>query len=84
VLSERRMGLLRELAERTAMARSVATACIVAAAVLGNDPADVPFCLVYLLKKTGTGNVARLTGSGGLPVGHPAARHWRQFTSRAG
>jgi signal transduction histidine kinase len=73
VLSERRMGLLRELAQRTAMARSVATACIIAAEVLGNDQADVPFCLVYLLKKTDAGNVARLTGSAGLAAGHPAA-----------
>ena len=48
VIEERRAQILRDLSERTAVAKSAQEACARAAEVLGASPADVPFCLFYL------------------------------------
>jgi PAS domain S-box-containing protein len=48
VLSERQAGTLRELAERTANARSCREVCMSAASALATNGRDVPFALVYM------------------------------------
>ncbi len=53
VVGERRMALLRDLAARTATARTPRDACVLAMQALQADPEDVPFALVYL--DTGAG-----------------------------
>lgn len=49
VLSERRLRILRELAEQTADAKTVDSACSIFASVLGNNNPDLPFAGIYLL-----------------------------------
>jgi len=73
VLNERRMRLLRQLAEQTASARSVAAACSIAAETLRGDQYDVPFSLVYLVEKAEHGINARLASVAGVATDHPAA-----------
>ena len=73
VLNERRMRLLREVAERVGSARSVAAASAMAVEALTSDPDDVPFCLVYLIDRTPQGDVARLESLGGVTAGHSGA-----------
>jgi signal transduction histidine kinase len=71
VLSERRLALLRTLADRTSSeTMSPVEACRSAAEALGTSQEDVPFALLYLLSKDGT----RLTlaGVSGLPPHSPA------------
>jgi signal transduction histidine kinase len=48
VIGERRMALLKELAERNATARTEHDACRIAAETLGAKPHDVTFALTYL------------------------------------
>src|SRR5579884_1427462 len=50
VLAERRTATLRELAARTAASERAEDACRVAADVLGENTADVPFALLYLAR----------------------------------
>ncbi|ADO70960.1 ATP-binding protein [Stigmatella aurantiaca] len=71
VISERRTQVLRELGERTAMARSAEQACALAASALGASPADAPFCALYLVDAPVQG--ARLAGCAGIAAGSPAA-----------
>ncbi len=61
VQGERQLRTLRELAARTADARSAEEVCEVAAATLGEDAADVPFALLYLVDADG--GRARLAAS---------------------
>jgi signal transduction histidine kinase len=70
VLSRRRLRALRVLAERTADARSVETACTMAAAVLAEHDVDVPFAIVYLTEADGLAHRAAWSG---LEDGHAAA-----------
>ena len=49
VLARRRGQLLHALATRTAAARSVEQACVMANDILASAPADVPFCVTYLV-----------------------------------
>ncbi|HEU5198157.1 MAG TPA: hypothetical protein VFU32_00895, partial [Ktedonobacterales bacterium] len=49
VLSERRLRTLRDLASRASEARSAEEACEIAAGLLGQNMADIPFALFYLL-----------------------------------
>src|SRR5205823_6592934 len=76
VLSERRMGILRELAARTAESKSVREACRTFAEVLGEDNPEIPFALLYLVDDDGRG--VSLAASAGLersnyhPAGHLA------------
>ena len=71
VLSERRLGTLRALAERAGQAQSVEGACAAAAAVLAANPGDVPFALLYLLDDDG--ERASLAGFAGLEPGTAAS-----------
>ena len=73
VIGERRSRLLRELGERTATARSVDEACALAAETLGSAPADLPFCLLYMLDDASGERRARLAGATGIPPGEAAA-----------
>jgi signal transduction histidine kinase len=68
VLTERRLRVSRDLAERTASARSDVDACREAAAVLEGNPADIPFALMYL--SAWNGRQASLVAScGAAPAG---------------
>lgn len=66
VIGERRTRLLQTLGERIATVRSAGEACALAAEALGSDPADVPFCLLYLADGEGQ---AHLAGAAGLDPG---------------
>ena len=72
VLSERRMGILRELAARTAESKSVREACRTFAEVLGENNPEIPFALLYLVDDDGRG--VSLAASSGLQRSnyHPA------------
>ncbi|MBX9581602.1 MAG: PAS domain S-box protein [Gemmataceae bacterium] len=71
-IGERRLRTLRELAARTATeARTAEDACRASAAVLADNPRDLPFVLVYLADPDG--RAARLAGSAGVAPGSAAA-----------
>jgi hypothetical protein len=53
VIGERRLKTLRDLSRRGMEAKSVEAACAVAARTLGENPADIPFALIYLLDDDG-------------------------------
>ncbi|BAU62707.1 multi-sensor hybrid histidine kinase [Stanieria sp. NIES-3757] len=71
VIGERRLRTLRELAAKTAEARTVEQAGYLSAQSLINSLADIPFALIYLLETDG--NIARLVGRTGIEVGTPAS-----------
>jgi signal transduction histidine kinase/FixJ family two-component response regulator len=71
VLSERRLSILRQLADDTAGAESTREACALAAQTLGKNSWDVSFALIYLLERDG--GEARLCAAVGLPAGSEAA-----------
>jgi PAS domain S-box-containing protein len=48
VVGERRMALLRDLAERNATARTSRDACVLAMETLAAEPSDITFALAYL------------------------------------
>lgn len=71
VIGERRMQLLRDLAERSTEARTVEEECTLAAETLERYPKPVPFCAIYLIaddRKT-----AKLAAAAGLEQGSAAA-----------
>ncbi len=53
VLSERRLRTLRELAAKTANAKTTESACRCAVQTLATNPADIPFALLYMLDEAG-------------------------------
>src|SRR6185369_9729339 len=63
ILGTRRLGTLQALATRTQEAATVEAACESAAGVLAENPADLPFALLYLLSPDGTD--ARRAGAAG-------------------
>lgn len=69
VLIERRLRTLRELTARVAIADSAEGACRLAASVLGDNPADTPFTLFYLLD----GRTPRLAATSGVEPRNGAA-----------
>ncbi len=69
VLGGRRMRLLRDLAE-AGETQSVEKTCQDVAAVLAEDPLDVPFALLYLRDQAGK---LTLCGAAGLQKGEPAS-----------
>jgi len=71
VINERQLGLLRELAARTADARSYREACERSAEALGTNSHDLPFAMIYLAEPSG--RELFLRGSQGIAPGHPAA-----------
>jgi len=74
VLGARRLETLQELAARTQKAPAAEAACAAAAEVLGGNPADLPFSLLYLLDPDG--KRARLAGAAGLDPEAAAAPSW--------
>jgi signal transduction histidine kinase len=64
----RQLKTLRELAGRSAEAKTADEACCVAAQILGKNPADVPFALIYLTESDGKS--ARLVGLAGFDDYH--------------
>jgi signal transduction histidine kinase len=71
VLGERRLKTSQALAARTRDALTVRRACELAAGVLAENSADLPFALVYLLNDDGTRAV--LAGASGLHTGTAAS-----------
>jgi signal transduction histidine kinase len=67
VLGERRLRTLGDLAAETAEARTVPDACRLAARVLDENAADLPFALVYLFEEGG--RRARLAVAAGVEEG---------------
>ncbi len=65
VISERRIGSLRELGARSAVAKTAEEACLAASEILAKTPKDVPFSLIYLFDRDG--RTARLVAATGLP-----------------
>ncbi|HEY0512116.1 MAG TPA: ATP-binding protein [Thermoanaerobaculia bacterium] len=70
VLGARRLRTLQELSSRTLKAATVEAACANAADVLAENPADLPFALLYLFAEDG--GQATLAGAAGLAPGAAA------------
>ena len=70
VLARRRGLLVHTLATRTAAARSVDQACVIATDVLAASPADVPFSITYLISDNN--RFAQLVATSGFPPGSSA------------
>jgi signal transduction histidine kinase len=64
IIGERQILLLRELAARTADARTVAEACVRSADALATSPRDLPFAFIYLLDDRG--RTLDLVGQSGI------------------
>ena len=71
VIGERQLVLLRELAARTADARSWKAACERCVQALATDPHDVPFALLYMAEANS--NDVSLVSLCGIERDHPAA-----------
>ncbi|WP_433934228.1 ATP-binding protein [Sorangium cellulosum] len=72
VLDARQLHMLRDLATRSAHAKSAEEACSTAAEIFAANGADLPFSLLYL-SDSGTGD-ARLVGASGLDEYQGAAK----------
>jgi signal transduction histidine kinase len=72
VLGARRLKTLQALAARTQEAPTAEAACSAAADVLAENPADLPFALLYLLSPDG--EQATLAGTAGIEQGTPASQ----------
>lgn len=70
VIGERRGLLLRRLIENISAATTAEQVCVVAAEALATDPADVPFCVVYLIDDED--QLARLAAQAGFASGSHA------------
>jgi hypothetical protein len=71
VLGERRLATLRSLAAGIVEAHTPEQVCQQAASVLSDNPADLPFVLLYVLSSDG--QHAHLAGSARLPAGTTAS-----------
>jgi len=71
IIGERQLVLLRELAARTADARSLEQACQSTVAALATNPRDLPFALLYVLEPGGAS--FRLAGTSGIAGGTRAS-----------
>ncbi|HJU16384.1 MAG TPA: ATP-binding protein [Stellaceae bacterium] len=71
VIGERQLALLRELAARTADARTWQEACARSAEALLTNPRDLPFALLYMAEPES--RTLSLAGSCAIAPGHPAA-----------
>jgi signal transduction histidine kinase/DNA-binding response OmpR family regulator len=69
VIGERQVTLLRELASRTADARTSSEACLHSVAALATNGRDLPFALLYLAADEGF----TLAGAAGIEAGQPSA-----------
>ncbi|WP_445169866.1 SpoIIE family protein phosphatase [Mycolicibacterium sp. Dal123E01] len=70
VIGERRMNTLRHLGSDPSVARTEPEMLAFTSRQLEGNPRDLPFTLTYLFDDDGN---ARLTGTTGIPEGHPAA-----------
>ncbi|HRI51476.1 MAG TPA: ATP-binding protein [Pseudomonadota bacterium] len=66
VQDDRQLRMLRDLAARSADAKSAEEACRTAARILALNEADLPFALFYLRPEGGDGNYAELVSASGL------------------
>jgi signal transduction histidine kinase len=80
ILGARRLKTLQELAARTQKTVTAEAACEAAAQVLGENPAELPFALLYLLSPDG--RQATLAGAANLEAGTAASP--RQIDLAAG
>jgi PAS domain S-box-containing protein len=71
IIGERQLALLKELASRTADARTFADACTLSASCLATNPHDLPFGMIYLVEPDQ--QCAVLAGTCGIEPGHPLA-----------
>src|SRR3954468_10479847 len=71
IVSERQLGMLRELASKRAAAGSWAEACARSTTCLISNPYDFPFALLYVVDHEH--RRAELAGTAGIVRGHPAA-----------
>jgi PAS domain S-box-containing protein len=65
VVGERRITILRDLGVRSAEAKSVEEACMMATGTLARHPKDIPFALLYVIADDG--KTVRLQASCGFP-----------------
>jgi signal transduction histidine kinase len=65
VIGDRRLRTLNLLGSHTAQADTAEAACVIAAQALGEQPADLPCAVIFLLEEHGT--VARRVALAGLP-----------------
>lgn len=70
IIGERQLALLRELAAKTADARTFDEACTRSASCLETNPYDLPFALIYLVDPDQ--QCVFLAGTCGIERGHPA------------
>jgi PAS domain S-box-containing protein len=70
IIGERQLALLRELAARTADARTFDDACTLSAKCLETNPYDLPFAMIYLVDPDKECVV--LAGTSGIERGHAA------------
>ena len=71
IIGERQLTLLRELAHRTADARTFDEACTRSASCLETNPYDLPFAMIYLVEPDQ--QCVFLAGACGIGRGHAAA-----------
>src|SRR5579863_5487348 len=71
IIGARQLALLRDLAARTADARTIADACSLSVLSLETNPRDLPFALLYLLDTDHRRMV--LEGCAGIAANHVAA-----------
>lgn len=70
IIGERQLVLLRELAARTADARTFDEACTLSASCLESNPYDLPFAMIYLIDRER--QHVFLAGTCGIDRGHMA------------
>ncbi|OUL20679.1 diguanylate cyclase [Nostoc sp. 106C] len=70
IISERQLALLRELAARTADARTFDAACSLSASCLVTNPYDLPFAMIYLVDPEQ--QCVLLTGTCGIELDNAA------------
>ncbi|HUX86782.1 MAG TPA: histidine kinase dimerization/phospho-acceptor domain-containing protein, partial [Chloroflexota bacterium] len=71
IVGERQLALLRELAVKTAKARTWQEACSLGATCLEGNSRDLPFAMLYV--RDPDENQVILAGTSGIEAGHPAA-----------
>jgi PAS domain S-box-containing protein len=71
IIGERQSALLKELAARTADARTFDEACTLSASCLETNPYDLPFAMIYLVDQDE--RRVFLAGTSGIARGHAAA-----------
>lgn len=70
IIGERQLALLKELAAKTADARTFEQACILSTSCLATNPYDLPFAMIYLVDSER--QCVTLAGTCGIERGHLA------------